>query len=120
MNRILPDMVLAAYEKTGLKPVQEGWTDVNDNYEPCACGLSVSYIVGDKEQRFGEMHNSYNTVEESIIEFISNKLTLDIPYAEGFVDGFDGSSLDDEVNMPNYTQGYEDGKACWLAVKHLA
>jgi hypothetical protein len=109
-NRVTPEQVLAAYEATGLVAVRARYTDVTDDGKLCACGLSAVYI----HQSGDEGYNTLRYGSED--DLITGKLNVTQKYLNSFIDGFDGMTK----SSPADPQAYEDGKAAWEAVKHLA
>jgi hypothetical protein len=103
--KITPEMILDAYENTGLKPKQGDYFSKDGK---CACGLGAFYAFNNNTK---ELDGSY------VGNYISKLISYD--YLSGFIDGFDsneyiGDPLDEEII------GYKDGIAAWEAVKHLA
>lgn len=109
INRITADRVLAAFETTGLIPMQEEWLDTTAGRN-CACGLMAVYAA-----RFG-----LGSLDD-YVEAIKEGFELEHDYVNGFTVGFDGRPDKLLVRASGaFKQGYEDGKAAWEAVKHLS
>lgn len=118
MNRITPEQVVAAYQATGLTPLQSSYAGRDAEGHVCAaCGLTAMAAAEGV------------AIDELIMHFlpgihIRRELYKKFGYTEeylvGFADGFDQSPVlrvfDD--GEP-YHDGYEDGKAAWAAVKRL-
>ncbi|ALS22125.1 hypothetical protein [Paenibacillus naphthalenovorans] len=104
MNRITPEMVLKAYQKTGLKPIRGEYFS-----DGCACGMGAIY----------KLHGG-NIISGIEVDKYTMNLTS-INYMEGFYTGFDGKEDLTEETAFNKEEwmGYVDGKAAWEAVKHL-
>jgi hypothetical protein len=77
MNRITVEQVKDAYAKTGLKVLNQQYSDPVHN---AACPLSVCAMAADGDEFPGE---------EDVIE----TLALHPNYVQGFVEGFDSDSL---------------------------
>lgn len=119
IKRITPDQVKAAYEMTGLRPVQCEWLDTAAGRN-CACGLSAVYAERFNIDSLEEAHGFYD--DDGISETIEVGLELDRNYISGFVAGFDAGDIDNTSNLFTdiFKLGFEDGVAAWEAVKHLA
>lgn len=103
MKRITVEMLLEAFQKTGLTPMQ-------GDYFPspgCACGLGVIYY------QFSGVAN-----DEGVENYLDNE--YDGNYKRGFAEGFDNRPNRLTRNSEEWCIGYEDGQAAWDAVKHLA
>lgn len=126
-KRIKPEQVLAAFEKTGLKPVQGQYFNGHIG-DACACGLGAIYAADlmnkgkSVETLFDEItsDNGGDDINELVWDFFESSHSF--KYQNGFVNGFDE---EDPTVMPNerryedYKNGFEDGKAAYQAVKHL-
>ncbi len=102
MERFTPEMVLAAYVETGLKPAQ-------GDYFPApgqACGLGVMAVQGG----YADINSNDVDMPDDIVQAW---------YRHGFANGFDGSGIKTFMD-DDYTVGYADGAAAWSAVKHLS
>jgi hypothetical protein len=117
MNRITPEMVKEAYEKTGLKPMAKTWADWEGDRK-CGCALTACYYA--KVENPTEFNKYIEKVDEDIIEpFLSDKLGLDEEYIIGFIRGFDNSTSPTPLYARDYNArkiGYEDGQAARKAV----
>lgn len=113
--RITPAEILEAYEKTGFIPKQGSWLEEIDGPNNCACGLTAMVYTVDPTIPASYWGRRGFWLCEQYLE-------LDRWYAEGFIDGFDSETDPDwEIDWdPAYLRGLEDGKAAWLAVRHLA
>lgn len=107
-NRITPEMVLEAYKVTGLKPIRDEWVNKIDGKE-CGCGLTAIFCA-QVDDGFSELSGAGLWADDTI----GRALNLDQRYVHGFTAGFDGGAKLD------YGEAYEDGRAAWEAVKHLA
>ncbi|WP_010271408.1 hypothetical protein [Paenibacillus senegalensis] len=112
INRIAPEQVKEAYEKTGLKPMQNGWFEISTK---CACGLSAVLAA----EKGIEWLESQFRLRRSRSYIASERLNLLPSYVTGFTSGFDGGVFFHSEGGTS-ALGYEDGKAAWEAVKHLA
>jgi len=100
MNRISPEMVLEAYKKTGLKPMQ-GDLFPRDG---CACALGS----------FAAM-NGYKDTANALL-FLNNLTSHD--YVNAFGEGFDGERFHSYGDK--FDNAFRDGQEAWEAVKHLS
>ncbi len=99
MNRITPEQVLEAYQKTGINPMRNDYCYLDDNGEKCGCAITA--LLTDK---IGwEDTNSAIYTKVRLSAYISEELGLESDYVEGFIYGFDGFSA------RKNTQGYVDG-----------
>lgn len=111
-NRILPDALLAAYVKLGATP-RRGWAYTPTSNEGHGLGVYSEAEHGDmiKQPAFGELEARGHSVD----------------YLLGYYDGFDGMSrfvhhtiYTSGEPTADYKLGWDDGKAGWDKVKHLA
>jgi hypothetical protein len=93
VKRITPEMVVAAYKATGLKPAR--CVFIAGDYA-CAVGAVAKHLSGVK--------HAYDAVEWA------NRVYGE-DYVESFWHGFD------DISTSRYEQhiGYEDGRAAWQA-----
>lgn len=112
INRITADKVLAAFETTGLIPMQDEYAGTLGN-KRCACGLSAVYIA----KRGYDSFETLGSIRAD--DILSEELDLNGFYFNGFIYGFDGHSCSAEMGEL-FVAGWEDGKASWEAVKHLS
>jgi len=115
IKRITPEQVFAAYQATGVVPIQDEWFRTIDG-QKCACGLSAVQVAqaADTEVGFQDI-----VMQGDIEEFLSNTLELKKDYLRGFIYGFDGSSLSERAD-DTFKLGWKDGYDSWWKVKHLA
>ncbi len=99
--RITPEAALAAYQQTGLRPMQAVYCTRN-----CACAL-------------GALHVAASNPAYASVRAPANKIYGE-GYVGGFMEGFDGAEDLGGYTSDRERQGYEDGKAVWAAVQHLA
>ena len=85
MNRITPEDVKAAYEKTGLKPIIKRWYNAKEN-----CGCAFSAMVKAKTDR--DLTEMLKLHHWNRVSFVSRLLDLDKDYVDGFINGFDNRS----------------------------
>jgi hypothetical protein len=106
MNRITPEIALKAYLDQDMIPIREEWCEIRDGRK-CGCGLTAVYA--------SRVENGFADVEqaEHPTSLLREGLELSGSYIRGFIAGFDGEDL-------STIDGYEDGRAAWEAVKHLA
>ena len=116
-KRITPEEVLAAYEATGLKPVQESWTDMV-NGQRCGCGLTAVAMSKRKGLDFSDFFSNLGDLDAED-RMLAHELGLPLDYVWGFAAGFDGNSPFG-IDYADWRLGYKDGRAAWEAVKHLA
>jgi hypothetical protein len=105
MRRILPEEVKQAYERTGLKPIRNGWHR-KDGEQACGCALTAVCLDGG--------HNGILDTEQRM-NYAEVALGLDPQYARGFLHGFDCVKIEEEVHL-HRQMGWEDGQACAEAV----
>lgn len=118
INRITPEMVLAAYEKTGLAPVRGVWLEKQPTRE-CACALSATALATDlnaKEEIQKSLTVGLSITARSVREILSDVLHLDRDYLDGFVVGFDDPTYSGFHSQEAYFTGFEDGKVAGEAV----
>jgi len=106
MNRITPEQVKAAYEKTGLTPTRGEFFYLPDgNVVSGACGLGV--LAYEKSGGIPE-------------DRINGILGIEVDYSVGFAVGFDGQpdpySIYSPENDDEFRAGLEDGDASARAV----
>lgn len=101
LKRITPEETLADYEKANLKPAQGSWFPEDG----CACGLGAKFIAA-----------GFKREDISFSRYIDEMYGIE--YRVGFAHGFDGDSM--QGSNSRRIEGYDDGQACWEAVKHLA
>jgi hypothetical protein len=119
MRRITPEEVLKAYEETKIIPVNKDWGYRKDDGTFCGCALTA---IACQELTYLSFNSIISDLEDGAEEVLEG---LSKDYILGFVEGYDGLSLssedyyrDDEYkDYEQYMQGYEDGQACWEAVK---
>ena len=91
--RITPNEVLAAYDKTGLRPVFGCWWKWHGDGVTCCCPVAVLYesISGTDGDCIGWAHETYG-----------------VEYTDSFINGVDGG--------PEGGTGYADGRAVRQAI----
>lgn len=118
INRILPEVVLAAYKETGFMPIQGDWYREDSDDFIYACALSAV------------MHN-YCKVSPSFLrklsshvfnadEEVAKTLNTSTSYVVGFTSGFDSlSDIDPSycVGLEDFKLGCKDGKAARDLIK---
>lgn len=109
-NRITPEQVKAAYEQTGLKPVQGEYFDRDvpplcANEPTLACGLGALYR---------SVFPGGEADGVSVEKWADTKYGCE--YRDGFINGFDGCRV-----MANETDewkiGHQDGQAAYNLVQ---
>lgn len=106
MTRITVEMVLGAYKKTGLIPIQGMFCDRNT---ACARGAIA-------------LAESKNDLMDGL-EITKRRLGLTTSYLCGFTRGFDGvglptkESIFPDLDYSEIQLGCQDGQAAWEAVK---
>lgn len=128
MKRITPEEVVAAYRKTGLRPVRrisaerrfdDGFC-VNDEIAPlCGCAL-VAIATANGARDLDPIQLPESEILNAACEEVFGVRWDDLDgheYAAGFLGGFDGRArvLWVVVGTPS-EQGYDDGRAAWAAV----
>jgi hypothetical protein len=106
-NILSIENILSAYEISGLKPKQGSYFPA----EGCACALGAVANVN------GIRNN------DSIQTYYFWLNTIGDDALNAFADGFDNKSFfadDRDILDDKLKKIYEDGKAAWEAVKHLA
>ena len=98
MRRIKPQEVLAAYRKTGLKPVRRKFGG-----KTCGCPATAMYVAA---------HGGKNGTRNLVINWMA--ATYGGRYASGFFAGVDG--FPEEACSPTSFQGWADGKQVARAV----
>lgn len=106
VKRITPEMVVAAYEKTGMKAQQNGYygysTPKGDKID-CACGVAALYAC----TRPAELRSS------GALEYAEG--AYGVTYTRGFMDGFDDYERQGMDPLVDYLTGWSDGRAAWTA-----
>lgn len=106
MNRITPEEVLAAYEKTGLKP---GRFLYKDNYLKCGCPVTaLAESIG----------CTYEPSDEGLfLARFARERELNISYLNGFINGVDSTNHPTTSEKKEFIDGFEDGRLVWEAVR---
>jgi hypothetical protein len=114
MNRILPERVIDAYQRTKLQPVRQSWVERRDEQggeQKCACGLSA-VLIADELMSFEEILEIEKQGHEPDA---GQSLDISKQYERGFVCGFDGEPM--YPGRPDqFRLGWEDGQAAASAV----
>lgn len=109
MDRVTIEDVRAAYAATGLRPRPATWCDP-DAGTACPLGALVAARWGVRRARTLR-RSSAATIEAASL------LDLSVPYAMGFVDGFDAKPLDGYLrSRADYHSGHADGRAARAAL----
>lgn len=105
-KRLTVDMVLKAYEETGMKPATGTFYDVLSDKSSCGCGFGA----------YAEQQKIDPWEDDEL-----DSLGFTERYRTGFYNGFDGEKEESvrtwiEENK-DFALGYEDGKATHRAVE---
>jgi hypothetical protein len=130
VKRIMPEEVVEAFRETKLIPTQQMYLDTVDDEGTddlyCACGLGAIYAF--EQMKMGKTLDALTNRITSIDvpTYIEKEKGLSKPYRYAFTRGFDNAPIKEALyhNM-NYTpediehskQGYEDGRASYLAMQ---
>lgn len=93
--RITIERVRSAYEKTGLKPARELYADGRCGCPLGACVVAISPFIDP------------DSIDENIA---ASTLGLNVQYATGFANGFDGY-MASRTSNDAYLAGHQDGSA---------
>jgi hypothetical protein len=108
-NRVKPEQVVAAYQKTGARVFRNGWYDPSDTANIGCCGLGVLML--------DQMGKAKLLQTEPNSGIASNVLPISSRYMIGFTTGFDGREFNKFYNSDtDYKDGFADGQAAWAAV----
>lgn len=108
--RILPEELIAAYNKIGLHAVSEDYfSNTSGNKSTCAI---MAYYLAQLETLPVEIPNSYSgeLISEATDYYKTN---MDMKYYSDFMAGFDYPNRKARTIT---SEGYEDGKSCRDAV----
>jgi hypothetical protein len=112
MNRVTKERVEAARLKNeGIKLNPGSWARSYNGIQ-CMCALShVAAAEGDLT--FEQIHKIRSIVGVGIETLIMHTLDISEDYLNGYVIGFDGSTLalDPDAPMEDLCNGYKDGRA---------
>jgi hypothetical protein len=117
VNRITPERVKDAYDKTGLIPIQDVWIRRWDSGDCEACALSAVMVAEGKasEDELIALTNAEDDAEPDA----AKALDLAKDYEFGFVEGFDASpdgkpARKHLLNSQGYLLGFADGQKAAL------
>lgn len=99
LSDITPELVKAAYEKTGLRPIRKAWLS-----DGCACAVSVVAIA--------ELGADAKDIEAEVFPASSFARSFGVEASQmySFVEGFDGSPSDNP-HPKAYPAEYQQGRA---------
>lgn len=106
-ERITVAEVEAAYEQTGISPVQCFYYDEGDN---CGCPMAALYCVSKGKPELEEYDS------DDISRWADQKYGF--AYHEGFVTAVDNNKVDETPyqEKERYKEGYKDGLAVFEAI----
>ena len=103
-----PADVVAAYQKTGLKPVFGTWGDGIH----CGCALTVYCAAQGVRLEGIQEIDVYD-----IVDFFAEKLDVSSRQIEAFVRGYDQNQPTSAEQRPGLSQAYVLGKQCHSVVR---
>ena len=109
-RRITPEMVLAAYEFSGIGPARGTFCKM-ENGKLCGCALVALWLMRERDAQDSEPPlNPQRWTQWSIEEYGEH-------YRNGFANGWDCKGHEPIERTPaDYANGYTDGQACAAAV----
>lgn len=109
MRRIRPEEVRAAYEKTGIKPIQDEWV-IRDTGQRCGCAMTALMVAAGQ---------SFDDIAERGDPDLRACSVLDLShsYVAHFIRGFDGFEISKSEQLSEAMRlGHEDGTMACIAV----